>query len=74
MKRWRADPTEEIFWGVALDYSGVRMKTYSGLPFIYEIRKGRMDNTQKNCGFTDVEKAITWRGVLCYWHWIILKR
>ena len=41
MKRWRADPTEENFWGVVLTYAGVKFKTYSGLPFTYEIRKGR---------------------------------
>ena len=32
MKRWRADPTEENFWGVVLTYAGVKFKTYSGLP------------------------------------------
>ena len=74
MKRWRADPTEESFCGVVLAYSSVRLKTYSGLPFTYEIRKGGMDNTQKNCGLTDVGKARAWREVLCYWHWRILKR
>lgn len=57
MKRWRADPTEENLWGVVLAYSDVRLKTYSGLPFTYEIRKGGMDNTHKNCGLTDVGKA-----------------
>ena len=41
MKRWRADPTEENFWGVILTYAGVKFKTYSGLPFSYEIKKGR---------------------------------
>ena len=41
MKRWRADPTEENFWGVVLTYAGVKFKTYSGLPFSYEIKKGR---------------------------------
>ena len=41
MKRWRADPTEENFWGVVLVYAGVKFKTYSGLPFSYEIKKGR---------------------------------
>ena len=70
-----ADPTEENFWGgVVLAYYGVRLKTYSGLPFTYEIRKGGMDNTQKSCGLTDVGKARAWRGVLCYWHWGRLKR
>ena len=38
MKRWRADPTEENFWGVVLTYAGVKFKTYSGLPFSYEIK------------------------------------
>ncbi len=56
-KRWRFDPTEENFWRVVLAYSGVRLKTYSGLPFTYEIRKGGMYNTQKNCGLTDVGNA-----------------
>ena len=41
MKRWRADPTEENFWGVVLAYAGVKFKTYSGLPFSYQIKKGR---------------------------------
>ena len=41
MKRWRADPTEENFWSVVLVYAGVKFKTYSGLPFSYEIKKGR---------------------------------
>lgn len=41
VKRWRDDPTEENFWGVVLAYAGVRFKTYSGLPFSYEIKKGR---------------------------------
>ena len=41
MKRWRNDPTEENFWGVVLAYAGIKFKTYSGLPFSYEIKKGR---------------------------------
>ncbi len=41
MKRWRAHPTEENFWGVVLAYAGIKFKTYSGLPFTYEVRKGR---------------------------------
>ena len=32
MKRWRADSTEENFWGVVLAYAGVKFRTYSGLP------------------------------------------
>ncbi len=40
MKRWKADPTEENFWGVVLAYAGVKFKTYSGLPFSYESQFG----------------------------------
>lgn len=46
-RRYRAvrklgtEPTEEHLWEVVLLYAGVRFKTYSGLPFTYEIRKGR---------------------------------
>ena len=35
------DPTEENFWSVVLAYAGVKFKTYSGLSFTYEIKKGR---------------------------------
>ena len=45
MKRWRADPTEENFWGVVLAYAGIKFKTYSGLPFTYEVR-----NTEEKGG------------------------
>ena len=41
VRKLRNEPTEEYLWEVVLLYSGVRFKTYSGLPFIYEIRKGR---------------------------------
>ena len=41
MKRWRDEPTEENFWGMVVSYAGVGFKTYSGLPFSYEIKKGR---------------------------------
>ena len=41
MKWWRVDPTEENFWSVVLAYAGVKFKTYSGLSFTYEIKKGR---------------------------------
>ena len=41
MKLWRAHPTEENFWGLVLAYAGVKFKTYSGLSFSYEIKKGR---------------------------------
>ena len=42
MKRWRAESEQKkTFWGVVLAYAGVKFKTYTGLPFSYEIKKGR---------------------------------
>ena len=64
MKRWRADPTEENFWGVVLTYAGVKFKTYSGLPFSYEIKRAGMASTQKNCGSTAGRTIKALHGVL----------
>ena len=41
VRKLRTEPTEEHLWEVVLLYADVRFKTYSGLPFTYEIRKGR---------------------------------
>ena len=57
MKRWRADPTEENFWGVVLAYAGVKFKTYSGLPFSYEIKKGRNGEYTKELWIDRREKS-----------------
>ena len=66
MKRWRADPTEENFWGVVLAYAGVRFKTYSGLPFTYEIKKGRNGEYTKELWVDRREKSksLAWSSVL----------
>ncbi len=66
MKRWRADPTEENFWGVVVSYSGVRFKTYSGLPFTYEVRKGRNGEYTKELWIDRREKSksLAWSSVL----------
>ena len=57
MKRWRADPTEENFWGVVVVYAGVKFKTYSGLPFTYEVRKGRNGEYTKELWIDRREKS-----------------
>lgn len=66
MKRWRADPTEENFWGVVLAYAGVKFKTYSGLPFSYEIKKGRNGEYTKELWIDRREnsKSLAWSSVL----------
>ena len=66
MKRWRADPTEENFWGVVVSYAGVGFKTYSGLPFSYEIKKGRNGEYTKELWIDRREKSksLAWSSVL----------
>ena len=66
MKRWRENPTEENFWDVVVNYSGVRFKTYSGLPFSYEIKKGRNGEYTKELWIDRREnsKSLAWSSVL----------
>ena len=66
MKRWRTDPTEENFWGVVLVYAGVKFKTYSGLPFSYEIKKGRSGEYTKELWIDRREKSksLAWSSIV----------
>ena len=66
MKRWRADPTEENFWGVVLTYAGVKFKTYSGLPFSYKIKKGRNGEYTKELWIDRREKSksLAWSSII----------
>lgn len=66
MKRWRSDPTEENFWDVVLAYAGIQFKTYSGLPFSYQIKKGRNGEYTKELWIDRREnsKSLAWSSVL----------
>ena len=66
MKRWRADPTEENFWDVVLAYAGIQFKTYSGLPFSYQIKKGRNGEYTNELWIDRREnsKSLAWSSVL----------
>jgi len=66
MKWWRVDPTEENFWSVVLAYAGVKFKTYSGLSFTYEIKKGRNGEYTKELWIDRREKSksLAWSSVL----------
>ena len=65
MKRWRGDPTEENFWSVVVAYVGVKFKTYSGLPFTYEIKKGKNGEYTKELWIDRREKSksLVWSSV-----------
>ena len=66
MKRWRGDPTEENFWSVVVAYVGVKFKTYSGLPFSYEIKKGRNGEYTKELWIDRREKSksLAWSSIV----------
>ena len=66
VKKLRAAPTEEHLWEVVLIYQKVRFKTYSGLPFSYEIRKGRSGEYTKELWIDRREnsKSLAWSSVL----------
>ena len=66
MKRWRTDPTEENVWGVVLAYAGVKFKTYSGLLFSYEIKKGRNGEYTKQLWIDRREKSksLAWSSIV----------
>ena len=65
VRKLRTEPTEEHLWEVVLLYAGVRFKTYSGLPFIYEIRKGRNVQYTKELWIDRREnsKSLAWSSV-----------
>lgn len=65
-RRWRVDPTEENFWGVVVSYAGVGFKTYSGLPFSYEIKKGRNGEYTKELWIDRREKSksLAWSSIV----------
>ena len=66
VRKLRTEPTEEHLWEVVLLYAGVRFKTYSGLPFTYEIRKGRNGQYTKELWVDRREnsKSLAWSSVL----------
>ena len=66
VRKLRTEPTEEHLWEVVLLYSGMRFKTYSGLPFTYEIRKGRNGQYTKELWIDRREnsKSLAWSSVL----------
>ena len=66
VRKLRTEPTEEHLWEVVLLYAGVSYKTYSGLTFTYEIRKGRNGQYTKELWIDRREnsKSLAWSSVL----------
>lgn len=66
VNKLRSEPTEEHLWDVVLAYAGMNFKTYSGLPFSYEVRKGRHGEYTKELWVDRREnsKSLSWSSVL----------
>ena len=66
VRKLRTEPTEEHLWEVVLLYAGVKFKTSSGLPFSYEIKKGRNGEYTKELWIDRREnsKSLAWSSVL----------
>ena len=69
-RRLRAEPTEEHLWEVILLYQKVEFKTYSGLPFSYEVRKGRNGQYTRELWIDRREKSksLAWSSVRLAFH------
>ena len=66
MKKWRATPTEENLWGVVQAYAGAQFKTYSGLGFSYQLRRGRNGEFTRELWIDRREqsKSLAWSSVM----------
>lgn len=66
VRKLRSEPTEEHLWETVLLYSGVSFKTYSGLPFTYEIRKGRNGEYTRELWIDRREKSksLAWSSIV----------
>ena len=60
VEKLRETLDEKYLWEVILLYAGESFKTYTGLPFTYEVRVG-METTQGNCGSTVGRTVRVWR-------------
>ena len=69
-RKLRTEPTEEHLWEVVLIYQEVKFKTYSGLPFSYEVRKGRNGQYTKELWIDRREKSksLAWSSVRLAFH------
>ena len=69
-RKLRTEPTEEHLWEVVLIYQKVKFKTYSWLPFSYEVRKGRNGQYTKELWIDRREKSksLAWSSVRLAFH------
>ena len=66
----RKDPCEENLWKCVVAFRGYKIKTMSGLPFTYTLKKGRGDEFTKELWIDRREdsKSLAWSSVLLAYH------
>ena len=66
MRKQQEELSEEHLWDMILSYQNITFKTYSGLSFTYEVRKGRNGEYTKELWIDRREKSksLAWSSVL----------
>ncbi len=66
----KKDPCEENLWKCVVAFRGYKFKTMSGLPFTYELKKGRGDEFIKELWIDRREdsKSLAWSSVMLVYH------
>lgn len=66
----RKNPCEETLWNCIVAFRGYKFKTLSGLPFTYQLKKGRGDVFTKELWIDRREnsKSLAWSSVLLALH------
>lgn len=57
LEKFKIERSEEALWGTVMEFQGYRFRTYSGLPFSYQLKKGRSGAYTKEL-FIDRPKAL----------------
>lgn len=70
MRKQQEELSEEHLWDMILSYQNITFKTYSGLPFTYEVRKGRNGEYTKELWIDRREKSksLDWSSVRMAFH------
>lgn len=65
LEKFKIERSEEALWGTVMEFQGYRFRTYSGLPFSYQLKKGRSGAYTKGLFIDRREnsKSLAWSSV-----------
>ena len=72
----KKNPSEETLWNCVVAFRGYEFKTMSGLPFTYQLKRGRGNGSAKGNGFTkelwidrrEGGKSLAWSSIMLAYH------